>query len=104
MTYLLKAYKHFSRQVDYPLHLHESKLNNEYKSFIVDIMLDCSTVDHLHKQIQEFKILRNKNATLKQRAFALMCSRYINFPGNFHTEKKFVSPSFFSNISNFLIE
>ena len=63
-------------------------------------MSDCLTVDHLHKQIQEFKILRNKNATPTQRAFSLMYSCYIDFPGDFHTEKIFVSPSFFRDISN----
>ena len=100
MTYLLKAYEHFIRQADDPVHLDESKLNNEYKSFIVDFMSDCLTVDHLHKQIQEIKILRNKNATPTQRAFSLMYSCYIDFPGDFHTEKIFVSPSFFRDISN----
>ena len=77
LVYLLNAYKHFSRQADYPVHLDESKLDNEYKSFIVDFMSDCSTVDHLHKQIQEFKILRNKNASRKQRAFCVnVCRLY----------------------------
>ena len=63
-------------------------------------MVDCSTVDHIHKQIKEFKIHRNKNATPKQKAIALMYVRYIDFPGVFRIEKRFVSPSFFSDISN----
>ena len=39
-----------------------------------------STVDHTHKQIKEYKIYRNKNATSKQKA--LMYSWYIGFPGD----------------------
>ena len=41
-----------------------------------------------------------KNATPKQRVFALVHFRYIDFPGDFQTEKRFVSLSFFSDISN----
>ena len=63
-------------------------------------MADFSTVDHIHKQIKEFKIYGNKNGTPKQKVFALMYSRYIDFPGDFWTEKRSVSLSFFSDISN----
>ena len=63
-------------------------------------MADCSVADHIHKQIKEFKIYRNKNATPKQKAFALIYSRYIDFPTDCRTEKRFVSPSFSSDISN----
>ena len=63
-------------------------------------MADCSTVDHIHKQIKDFKIYRHKSTTPKQKAFALMYSRYIEFAGHFQTEKWFVPPSFFSDISN----
>ena len=65
---LFRAYKFFSRQADYPVHLDESTLNEEYKAFIVEYMSDCSTVEHIHKQIKEFKINRNKNATPIQKA------------------------------------
>ena len=61
-------------------------------------MAYCSTADHIHKQIKEYKISRNKNATSKQKA--LMYSWYIDFPGDFQTEKRFVSSSLFSDISN----
>ena len=47
-------------------------------------MAYCSTADHIHKQIKEYKISRNKNATSKQKA--LMYSWYIDFPGDFQTE------------------
>ena len=67
---------------------------------IVEYVADYSTVDHIHKQIKEFKIYRNKNATPKQKAFALMYSRYIDFPRDFRTKKWFTSPSFFSDISH----
>ena len=56
-------------------------------------MAYCSTVHHIHREIKEFKIYGNKNATSKQKA--LMYSSYIDFPGNFWTEKRFASASFF---------
>ena len=67
---------------------------------IIEYMTDCTTVDHPHKQIEEFKIYRNKNAIPKQKAFSLIYSCYIDFPRNFSTKKWFTSPSFFSDISN----
>ena len=63
-------------------------------------MADCSVADHIHKQIKEFKIYRNKNATPKQKAFALIYSRYIDFPTDCRTGKRFVSPSFSSDIGS----
>ena len=73
LTFIFKAYKFFSRQAEYPV--------------IVEYMADCSTVDHTHKLIEEFKIYRNKNATPKQKTFTLMYSRYIDFPRDFWTKK-----------------
>ena len=63
-------------------------------------MNDCSTEEHLQKQIKEFKIYRKKNATSRQRAFALMYSHYIDFPTRIYNEKKYALPSFFSDIGN----
>ena len=101
LTFIFKAYKFFRRQqAEHLVTFDESTLNVEYKRFIVEYMANYSTADHIHKQIKEFKIYRNKNATPKQKAFVLMYSWYIDFPGDFWTEKRFVSPSFFSDISN----
>ena len=88
LTFVFKAYQFFNRQAEYPVTFNESTLNVEYKRFLVEYMADCSTVDHIHKQIKEFKIYRSKNATPKQKAFALMYSRYIDFPGDLRTEKR----------------
>ena len=44
-------------------------MNNEYKEFFSKFMPEYMTVDYLHKQIKEFKIIRCKNATSKQKAF-----------------------------------
>ena len=64
-------------------------------------MSNCFTLEHIHKQIKEFKIHRNKNATPIQKAFFFrFYSRYIGFLVYFNTDKKFVSPSFFSDICN----
>lgn len=56
------------------------KVNREYKEFVVEYMGDCSTVEHLHNKIKEFKIYRNKSAPPCQMAFALMYSQYTDFP------------------------
>ena len=104
LAFIFKAYKYFSRQAENPATSDESTLNVECKRFIVEYMTDCSTVDHIHKQIKEFKIYRNKNATPKQKAFALMYSQYIDFPGDFQTEKRFFSPSSFCDISNVIFD
>ena len=100
LVFLLKGYQVFSRHSEYPVHLDEEFMNSEYKEFISKFMPDCMTVDHLHKQIKEFKTIRSKNATSKQKAFALMYTRYIDFPVNSDKEKKIVSPCFFRDISN----
>ena len=63
-TFLFRAYKFLSRKADYPIHLDESTLNKEYNAFVVKYMSDCSTVEHIHKQIKEFKIYRNKKPNL----------------------------------------
>ena len=75
-------------------------MNSEYKEFVSKFMPECMTVDRLHKRIKEFKIIRCKNVTSKQKAFALMCTRYIDFPVNSEKEKKVASPCFFRDISN----
>ena len=76
LSFLLKAYSFFSRQAEYAVVLDKSKLNDEYKRFIVEYMSDCSTKKHLHKQIKEFKIYGNKNATPRQIAFAWIYFRF----------------------------
>ena len=40
----------------------------------------------------------------QNKAFALMYSQYIGFPGDFRTKKRFVSPSFFSDMSNVIFD
>ena len=95
LTLLFRAYKFSSRQADNPVHLDEGS-----KAFIVEYISDCATVEHIHKQIKECKIHRKKNATPKQKALALIYSCYIDFPGDFNTNKKCVSPSFLNDICN----
>ena len=43
-------------------------------------MPECSTYEQIHKQIKDFTIIGGKKTTLKQKAFALMYSRYIDSP------------------------
>lgn len=64
-------------------------------------MSDCSTIDHIHKQIKDFKIHRNKNAAPKQKAVALMHSRYIDFLGDFETEKNLYVLFFLATLATF---
>ena len=99
MSFFWKAYKFFHRQAENPTVLRPKKLDNEYKKFIMDYMGDCPIEEPLHNKIKEFKIYRNKNATLRQKAFALMYSRYVDFPISVHNVKKYPSPSFFSDIA-----
>ena len=61
-------------------------------------MNDCSTEEHRHKQIKKFKIYRKKNATPRQKAFALMYCHYIDFPTRIYNKKQYALPSFFSDI------
>ena len=75
-------------------------MNSEYKEFVSKFMPECMDVDHLHKRNKEFKIIRCKNVTSKQKAFELMYTRYIDFPVNSDKEKKIASPCFFRDISN----
>ena len=62
-------------------------------------MGDCSTEDHLHNKIKEFQCYKNKSATPRQKAFALMYSRYIDFPECF---KNYASSNFFRDIAAIL--
>ena len=94
LVFSLKAYQVFSRHSEYPVHLDKKSMNSEYKEFVSKFMPECMTVDHLQKQIKAFKIIRWKNATSKQKAFALMYTRYIDFPVNSVKEKKIASPCF----------
>ena len=75
-------------------------MNSEYKEFVSKFMPDCMTVDNLHKQI---KIIRSKNATSKQKAFALMYTPYIVLVIS-DKEKKMVSPCFFRDISTCIFD
>ena len=70
-------------------------INIEYKKFIVDYMSDCQNEEHLHTKIKEFKFYRNKNATPKEQTFAVIYSRFIDFPDHLHNEKKIAFPCFF---------
>ena len=78
----------------------EKKLNEECKGFVTEYIPECSTCEQIHKQIKDFKIIGGKKPTLKQKAFALMYSRYIDFPDDLLTNKKCCPPNFFSDISN----
>ena len=91
LTFIFKAYKFFSRQTEYPVNFDKSTLNVGYKRFIVEYMANCSTVDHTHKEIKEFKIYRNKNATPKQKAFALYILGTLISWGLLDREKIFLS-------------
>ena len=61
-------------------------------------MPECSTYEQIHKQIKDFKIIDGQKTTLKQKAFALMYSHYIDFPDDLHPNKKCSSPNFLSDI------
>ena len=76
-------------------------MNNEYKEFVVNYMPDCSTEEHLHKKIQEFQCYKNSTITVRPKAFALMHSRYIDFPENF---KKIVSLNFLKDIASIFFD
>ena len=76
LSYTAKPLPFFSEPTNFlvnkptiPAHLEESTLSKEYKVFIVEYMSDCFVVEHIHKQIKEFKICRNKNATPKKKVF-----------------------------------
>lgn len=58
-------------------------------------MSDCTTADHLYKKIKEFQLLKSQNGTSKQKAFALMYTRYINFPEENLLSQKYASSCFF---------
>ena len=87
-------------QADHSVMIDEQKLNEEYKKFVTEYMSECSTYELIHKQIKDFKIIGGKEPTLKQKAFALMYRRYIDFPDDLPPNKKCSSPNFFSDISN----
>ena len=67
-------------------------------------MSDCENEEHLHTKIKEFKLYRNKNATPKEKAFAVMYSRLIDFPDHVHNYKKIASPCFLSDLSNIFFD
>ena len=95
MRFLLRADKFFYRQAEYSVVLNPDKLNNECKKFIMNYMGDGSTEDHLHNKIKEFQCYRNKSATPRQKTFALMYSRFIDFPETVHYVKRYASSYFF---------
>ena len=72
-------------------------MNEEYKKFVTEYMPECSTYEQIHKQIKDFKIIGGKKPTLKQKAFALMYSRYIDFPDDLPPNKKCSSNCDISN-------
>ena len=61
----------------------------------MNYMGDGSTEDHLHNKIKEFQCYRNKLATPRQKTFALMYSRFIDFPETVHYVKRYASSYFF---------
>ena len=95
MPFLLKVYEFFHRQAEYPVVLDLETVNMKYKKFIVDYMSNCENEENLHRKIKEIKLYRDKNATPKEKAFAVMYSRFIDFPTQFHNEKRNCFPLFF---------
>ena len=87
-------------QTDHLVMIDEKKLNEEYKKFVTEYMPECSTYEQIHKQRKGFKIIGGRKPTLKQKAFALMYSHYIDFADDLPPNKKYSSPNFFSDISN----
>ena len=70
LIFILKANKYFSSHSDYPVTFAEpEKLNSVYIEFERDYASDCSTADHLHKGVKDFKFLKFQNATSKQNVF-----------------------------------
>ena len=104
LTFFLKAYEFLAMQANHLVMINEKKLNEEYKKFVTEYMPECSTYEQIHKQIKDFKIIGGKKPTLKQKAFALMYIRYIDFPDDLPPNKKCSSPNFFSDISNCLFD
>ena len=75
------------RQADYPFHVADkSTLCDRYSTFLERYMQDCYTPEHVHDKIKEFN-LKNKLATNKQKTFALVYTRYIDFSDNSITKK-----------------
>ena len=62
-------------------------------------MQDCPTVNHIHDKIKKCK-LKNKDASNNQKALALLYTRYIDFPEDRMTSKKYSSNSFFRDLAN----
>ena len=83
-------------QANHSIMIDEKKLNEEYEKFVTEYMPECSTNEQIHKQIKDFKIIGGKKTTLKQKAFALMYCRYIDFPDDLAPNKKSSLPNFFS--------
>ena len=89
MKFILNVYNLFHRQSEYPVNFaDQSELSEEYKEFINCYMQECPTVTHIHDKIKEFK-LKTKVASNKQKALAPLCTRYIDFPEDQMTSKKY---------------
>ena len=99
MKYILNVYNFFHRQSEYSVILaDESELSEEYKEFINRYMQDSPTVNHIHHKIKEFK-LKNKDPSNKQKALAILYTRYIDFPEGRMISKKYSSNSFFTDLA-----
>lgn len=99
MKYILNVYNFFHRQSEYSvIFADESELSEEYKEFINRYMQDSPTVNHIHDKIKEFK-LKNKDASNKQKALAILYTRYIDFPEGRMISKKYSSNSFFTDLA-----
>ena len=62
-------------------------------------MSDRSTSQHIHERIKEFKLLKSKNVTSRQKAFALIYTRYMQFPEENALSKKYANASFLMILS-----
>ena len=100
MNYLLKVFRNFRYYSDHPVTFAEpEKLNEEYKDFLLTCMSDCSTSQHIHERIKEFKLLKSKNVTSRQKAFALIYTRHMQFPEENVLSKKYANASFLMILS-----
>ena len=100
MKYLLKVFQNVRYHSDHPVTFAEpEKLNSEYKDFLLTYMSDCSTSQHIHQCIKEFKLLKSQNVTSRQKVFALIYTRY-NFPKKKFYLKNMQMPPFFNDIVN----
>ena len=83
MRFLLRAYGCFYRQAEYPVVLNPEKSEQQVQGICCELYARLFYRGTPSQKIQQFQCYKNSAITVPQKAFALMYSRYINFPENF---------------------